>query len=99
MKTGHYEAVEITYDEEKVSYRELVDAFFKSIDPTDDGGQFYDRGDSYKTAVFYQDEEQKKIAEEEARQDAEGQPEDSVENTMVNSESTTDQKTEKQESI
>ena len=64
MKTGHYEAVEITYDEEKVSYKELLEAFFKSIDPTDDGGQFYDRGDSYKTAIFYQDENQKRIAED-----------------------------------
>ena len=63
MDTGHYEAVEITYDEEQVKYDELLDAFFKSIDPTDDGGQFYDRGDSYKTAVFYHDEEQKKAAE------------------------------------
>ena len=68
MNTGHYEAVEITYDEEKVKYKELLEAFFKSIDPTDDGGQFYDRGDSYKTAVFYHDDSQKKIAEEYIRE-------------------------------
>ena len=63
-ETGHYEAVEITYDEEVVKYVELVEAFFMSIDPTDEGGQFNDRGRSYETAVFYVDEEQKKIAED-----------------------------------
>lgn len=61
--TGHYEAVQITYDPQKADYREIVDAFFKSIDPTDPGGQFHDRGSSYLTAVFYQDEEQRQIAE------------------------------------
>lgn len=60
--TGHYEAVQVTYDETIVTYFELVDAFFKSIDPTDVEGQFYDRGDSYKTAIFYYDESQKSIA-------------------------------------
>ena len=63
-ETGHYEAVEITYNEDVVKYIELVEAFFMSIDPTDEGGQFNDRGRSYETAVFYVDEEQKKIAEE-----------------------------------
>jgi len=61
--TGHYEAVQITYDEEKLDYIELVDAFFRSIDPTDEGGQFQDRGESYKTAVFYHDTYQRQIAE------------------------------------
>ncbi|WP_070001162.1 peptide-methionine (R)-S-oxide reductase MsrB [Cellulosilyticum sp. I15G10I2] len=61
--TGHYEAVQITYDPEKASYKELVDAFFRSIDPTDEGGQFHDRGTSYQTAVFYYDNEQRQIAE------------------------------------
>ncbi|MDO5291805.1 MAG: peptide-methionine (R)-S-oxide reductase MsrB [bacterium] len=61
--TGHYEAVEIIYDESKLGYRDLVEAFFMSIDPTDAGGQFHDRGKSYQTAVFYLDEEQRKIAE------------------------------------
>ncbi|SFC48178.1 peptide-methionine (R)-S-oxide reductase MsrB [Clostridium uliginosum] len=64
MDTGHYESVEITYDEDIINYIELVEAFFMSIDPTDEGGQFNDRGHSYKTAVFYHDDEQKKIAEE-----------------------------------
>ncbi|SDI79706.1 peptide-methionine (S)-S-oxide reductase MsrA [Aliiruegeria lutimaris] len=50
--TGHYEAVEITYDPAKVSYPQLVDLFFRSVDPTDAGGQFCDRGDSYRTAIF-----------------------------------------------
>lgn len=50
--TGHYEAVEITFDPAKVSYAQLVDLFFRSVDPTDDGGQFCDRGHSYKTAIF-----------------------------------------------
>lgn len=63
-ETGHYEAVEITYDEDIIKYVELVEVFFMSIDPTDEGGQFNDRGRSYETAVFYLDEEQKKVAEE-----------------------------------
>ena len=63
-ETGHYEAVEVTYDEEIIKYVELVEAFFMSIDPTDEGGQFNDRGRSYETAVFYMDNEQKKVAEE-----------------------------------
>lgn len=50
--SGHYEAVEITYDADIVSYEQLLHAFFRSIDPTDAGGQFCDRGDSHRTAVF-----------------------------------------------
>jgi peptide methionine sulfoxide reductase msrA/msrB len=61
--TGHLETVQITYNEDIVSYRELVEVFFMSIDPTDAGGQFHDRGESYKTAVFYHNENQKNIAE------------------------------------
>ena len=61
--TGHYEAVEITYDPEKVSYEALLTAFWHSVDPTDDGGQFCDRGDSYRTAVFALNDEQRKAAE------------------------------------
>lgn len=53
--TGHYEAVEITYDADQVSARQLLDMFFKSVDPTDAGGQFCDRGDSYRTAIFVTD--------------------------------------------
>ena len=50
--TGHIEAVQITYDADKVQLRPLLDAFFRSIDPTDAGGQFCDRGRSYTTAIF-----------------------------------------------
>lgn len=50
--TGHYEAVEITFDAAKVSYAKILELFFRSVDPTDPGGQFCDRGDSYRTAVF-----------------------------------------------
>lgn len=50
--TGHYEAVEIRYDPAKISYGQLLHAFFRSVDPTDAGGQFCDRGDSYRTAIF-----------------------------------------------
>ena len=61
--TGHVEAVEITYDEEKMLYGELVEIFFRSIDPTDPDGQFHDRGETYHTAIFYTDDSQKEIAE------------------------------------
>jgi peptide-methionine (S)-S-oxide reductase len=61
--TGHYEAVEITYDAEVISFRELLDTFWRTVDPTDAGGQFCDRGDSYRTAVFAADDEQRDIAE------------------------------------
>ncbi|MGR3343564.1 MAG: peptide-methionine (S)-S-oxide reductase MsrA [Paracoccaceae bacterium] len=50
--TGHYEAVEISYDPDRVSYTQLLHLFLRSIDPTDAGGQFCDRGDSYRTAIF-----------------------------------------------
>ena len=50
--SGHYEAVEITYDADVVSYDTLLNMFFRSVDPTDAGGQFCDRGESYRTAVF-----------------------------------------------
>jgi len=62
--TGHLESVEVTYDPSKVSYSKLLDVFWKQINPTDAGGQFVDRGSSYKTAIFYHNEEQKKLAEE-----------------------------------
>lgn len=61
--TGHYEAVQITFDPAIFSYRELLELFWQQIDPTDAGGQFYDRGQSYQTAIFYQNEEQRKMAE------------------------------------
>ncbi|ANE48342.1 methionine sulfoxide reductase [Paenibacillus swuensis] len=61
--TGHYEAVQITYDPEVFPYRQLLELYWQQIDPTDPGGQFHDRGQSYQTAIFYQDEEQRQQAE------------------------------------
>ncbi|MFO7750889.1 MAG: peptide-methionine (S)-S-oxide reductase MsrA, partial [Desulfobacteraceae bacterium] len=61
-KTGHYEAVQVRFDSEKISYGALVDAFFRQIDPTDDSGSFVDRGDQYRSALFYHDEQQKRQA-------------------------------------
>jgi len=51
-ETGHYEAVKVIFDPEQVSYRQLVDGFWKTIDPTDDRGQFCDKGSSYRSAIF-----------------------------------------------
>lgn len=61
--TGHYEAVEITFDNNKVSRDELLHKFFRSVDPTDAGGQFCDRGESYRTAIFYKNDAQKAAAD------------------------------------
>lgn len=60
--TGHVEAIQVTYDEKLVKYEELLDIYWKQIDPTDSGGQFNDRGYKYKTIIFYHNEEQKNIA-------------------------------------
>jgi peptide-methionine (S)-S-oxide reductase len=62
--TGHYEAVRITFDADTVSYAELVAALFRSVDPTDAGGQFCDRGPSYRTAIFVTDDAQRQVAEQ-----------------------------------
>ncbi|MDW4549179.1 peptide-methionine (S)-S-oxide reductase MsrA [Defluviimonas sp. D31] len=61
--TGHYEAVEIRYDPDKISYPKILEMFFRSIDPTDAGGQFCDRGESYRTAIFVKDQGQRNAAE------------------------------------
>ncbi|HSB04161.1 MAG TPA: peptide-methionine (S)-S-oxide reductase MsrA [Thermodesulfobacteriota bacterium] len=61
--TGHIEAVQVFYDPSKITYEELLDTFWKHIDPTDSGGQFVDRGAQYRSAIFYHDEEQKILAE------------------------------------
>ncbi len=63
--SGHYEAVEITYDADIVSYTRLLNAFFRSVDPTDAGGQFCDRGESYRTAVFVSNPAERAAAEAE----------------------------------
>lgn len=61
--TGHTEAVQITFDPEKFSYKDLVEVYWKQTDPTDAGGQFADRGSSYRPVIFYHSEEQRQIAE------------------------------------
>jgi len=61
--SGHYEVVKIVYDPEIISYEKLLQAYWRQVDPTDDGGQFQDRGESYRTAIFYTTEEQRQIAE------------------------------------
>lgn len=66
--TGHREVVQVVYDAAKVSYEELLDVFWRQIDPTDPGGQFADRGNQYETAIYYHDDEQK--AQAEASRDA-----------------------------
>ena len=65
---GHFEAVEITYDPKTVNYRQLLDYYWVHIDPFDAGGQFCDRGDSYRTAIFVANERERVIAEESKRQ-------------------------------
>ncbi len=62
--TGHFEAVQVAYDPAKVGYEKLLEVFWRNVDPLDGGGQFCDRGDSYKTAIFYQNEDQKRLAEQ-----------------------------------
>ncbi|WP_068775214.1 peptide-methionine (S)-S-oxide reductase MsrA [Paenibacillus sp. FJAT-26967] len=61
--TGHYEAVQITFNPAVFPYERLLQVFWQQIDPTDEGGQFADRGHSYSTAIFYHSEEQKLAAE------------------------------------
>ena len=60
---GHYEAVLVTFDPAVTSYRALLDSFLRTIDVTDDGGQFCDRGPSYRTAIFVADDAEREVAE------------------------------------
>lgn len=60
---GDIEAIEVTYDPSKISYSQLLNVFWRQIDPTDAGGQFVDRGPQYRSAIFYNSEEQKQLAE------------------------------------
>jgi peptide methionine sulfoxide reductase msrA/msrB len=62
-RTGHLESIEITFDPAKVSYEKLLDVFWRQINPTDAGGSFVDRGSSYRSAIFYHTDEQKRLAE------------------------------------
>jgi peptide-methionine (S)-S-oxide reductase len=61
--TGHMEAIQILFNPELFPYEKLLELYWTQVDPTDDGGQFFDRGDNYRTAIFYHDEAQKKSAE------------------------------------
>jgi methionine-S-sulfoxide reductase len=66
--TGHTEAVEVLYDPQLVSYEKLLEVFWRQIDPTDADGQFVDRGDQYRSGIFYLDAEQKQLAEKSKQQ-------------------------------
>ncbi len=65
--TGHAEGVRVRYDPAVTGYEQLLEVFWRNIDPTDTGGQFCDRGDSYRTAIFYHDAEQRRLAEDSKR--------------------------------
>jgi len=62
--TGHAESVDIVYDPSKVGYPQLLDVFWHNVDPTQGDGQFCDHGHQYRTAIFYHDAEQKRLAQE-----------------------------------
>ena len=63
-RTGHAEAVEILYDASKISYAQLLEVFWRNIDPLTPDGQFCDRGSQYRSAIFYHDDEQERLARE-----------------------------------
>ena len=62
-RSGHVEAVQVRYNPETISYEELLDIFWRQIDPTDPGGQFADRGSQYQTYIYYRDDREKTLAE------------------------------------
>ncbi|MCG6893453.1 MAG: peptide-methionine (R)-S-oxide reductase MsrB [Desulfobacteraceae bacterium] len=66
--TGHIESVQVRYDPEKISYEKLLEHFWRSVDPTDPGGQFVDRGPQYRSAIFYHNTEQRRLAEASKKQ-------------------------------
>lgn len=74
--TGHYEAIRVTYDPDKIDYAQLLEVFWRNIDPLDAGGQFCDRGSSYRTAIFVGNETQERLARDSKARIAEqlGQP-------------------------
>ena len=67
-ETGHYEVVQVRYNPSQVSYAQLVEYFWRQVDPTDPDGQFCDKGSSYRTAIFYGDEEEREVAENSLKQ-------------------------------
>lgn len=70
-RTGHYEAVQITYDAQQVSYEDLLKVFWKNIDPVDAKGQFCDKGSQYLSGIFFHDQKQKELAEKSEKNIAE----------------------------
>jgi peptide-methionine (S)-S-oxide reductase len=70
--TGHAEAVRVVYDPNTISYAQLLDVFWRNVDPIDASGQFCDRGDQYRSAIFYETDDQKRLAEQ-SRSELEGQ--------------------------
>ncbi|MGC9325259.1 MAG: peptide-methionine (S)-S-oxide reductase MsrA [Desulfomonilia bacterium] len=62
-ETGHLEAIQVSFDPSRVSYSDLLDVFWRQIDPTDAGGSFVDRGSQYRSAIFYHSDDQKRLAE------------------------------------
>ncbi len=81
--SGHYEAVQITFDPSRVSRETLLNMFFRSVDPTDAGGQFCDRGESYRTAIFVSNAGEKALAEQ-AKADAQSALGQSVVTPILN---------------
>ena len=61
--TGHIEAIQVTFDSEQISYSQLLEIFWRNIDPLDPYGQFADKGSQYRAGIFYHDENQKALAE------------------------------------
>ena len=76
--TGHYEAVQVTYDPEVVSYQDLLDHFWVNVDPFDDRGQFCDKGPSYLSAIFVADDEERELAERSRERVVERFPDETV---------------------
>jgi peptide-methionine (S)-S-oxide reductase len=65
--TGHLESIEVVFDPKKTTYAKLLDVFWKNVDPFDPAGQFCDKGEQYRTAIFVHDEEQRRLAEQSKR--------------------------------
>ena len=81
---GHYEAVEITYDPEKISYKDLLDHYWVNVDPFDARGQFCDKGQSYLSAIFVANEKEKKLAEQSRKKVVEQFPNKKVITPILN---------------
>lgn len=82
--TGHYEAVEITYDPDKISYESLLDYYWVNIDPFDDRGQFCDKGHSYLSAIFVANEKERSLAEQSKKRVIEQFPDKKVVTPILN---------------